>query len=79
MCQNAAFGGNGLTFSLILHFETIPNSKKLQTTTEMWPLTVSQMTNFKLFQTERVSRRKIKFNENGSKFSKKFSKSFPKG
>ena len=27
-----------LTHSLILHFETVPNSKKLQTTTEMWLL-----------------------------------------
>ena len=26
------------THSLILHFETVPNSKKLQTTTEMWLL-----------------------------------------
>ena len=25
-----------LTHSLIHHFETVPNSKKLQTTTEMW-------------------------------------------
>ena len=28
----------GLTHSLIHHFETVPNSKKLQTTTEMWLL-----------------------------------------
>ena len=27
-----------LTHSLIHHFETVPNSKKLQTTTEMWLL-----------------------------------------
>ena len=27
-----------LTHSLTHHFETIPNSKKLQTTTEMWLL-----------------------------------------
>ena len=27
-----------LTHSLVHHFETIPNSKKLQTTTEMWLL-----------------------------------------
>ena len=27
-----------LTHSLINHFETVPNSKKLQTTTEMWLL-----------------------------------------
>ena len=29
---------NPLTHSLINHFETVPNSKKLQTTTEMWLL-----------------------------------------
>ena len=29
---------NNLTYSLILHFETIQNSEKLQTTTEMWLL-----------------------------------------
>ena len=28
--------GKVLTCSLILHFEIVPNSKKLQTTTEMW-------------------------------------------
>ena len=27
-----------LTYSIIHHFETVPNSKKLQTTTEMWLL-----------------------------------------
>ena len=27
-----------LTHSLIHHFDTVPNSKKLQTTTEMWLL-----------------------------------------
>ena len=27
-----------LKLSLIHHFETVPNSKKLQTTTEMWLL-----------------------------------------
>ena len=27
-----------LTHSLVVHFETVPNSKKLQTTTEMWLL-----------------------------------------
>ena len=27
-----------LTHNLIQHFETVPNSKKLQTTTEMWLL-----------------------------------------
>ena len=27
-----------LTHSLIHHFETVPNSKKLQTTTELWLL-----------------------------------------
>ena len=31
-------GCNCLTHSLIHHFETVPNSKKLQTTTEMWLL-----------------------------------------
>ena len=30
--------GGELTHSLIHHFEAIPNSKKLQTTTEMWLL-----------------------------------------
>ena len=25
-----------LTHTLLLHFETVPNSKKLQTATEMW-------------------------------------------
>ena len=29
---------NPLTHSIILHFETVPNLKKLQTTTEMWLL-----------------------------------------
>ena len=28
----------GLTHSLIHHFETVPNSKRLQKTTEMWLL-----------------------------------------
>ena len=32
------WGANALTNSLIQHFETTPNSKKLQTTTEMWLL-----------------------------------------
>ena len=30
--------GDILTHSLIHHFDTIPNSKKLQTSTEMWLL-----------------------------------------
>ena len=33
-------------------------------------LTLSQTTNFGLFQTKRVCRRKFYFDENGSKFSK---------
>ena len=28
----------GVTHSLLCHFETVPNSKKLQMTTEMWLL-----------------------------------------
>ena len=36
-CKNA-HPVHGLTHSLIHHFEVIPNSKKLQTTTEMWLL-----------------------------------------
>ena len=31
-----------LTYFLIFHFQTVPNSKKLQTSTEMWLLTLSQ-------------------------------------
>ena len=31
-----------LTHSLLCHFETVPNSKKLQTRTELWLLTLSQ-------------------------------------
>ena len=45
-----------LTYSLILHFETVPNSNKLQTTTEMLLLTLSQTTNLRRFQTESVCR-----------------------
>ena len=48
-----------LTHSLIHHFETVPNSKKLQTTTEMWLLTLSQTTKFRLFQNERVCKRQF--------------------
>ena len=36
--QKVSLCGNGLTHSLINHFETVPKSKKLQTTTEMWLL-----------------------------------------
>ena len=32
-----------VTHSLIQHFETVPNSKKLQTTTEMWLLKDSKI------------------------------------
>ena len=40
-------------------FWVVPNSKKLQTTTEMWLLTLSQTTNFRLLKTERVRRRQF--------------------
>ena len=33
-------------------------------------LTLSQTTNFRLFQTKRIGRRQFKFDENGRKFSK---------
>ena len=36
MCTICDLNTNGLTRSLIHHFENVPNSKKLQTTTEMW-------------------------------------------
>ena len=41
-------------------------------------LTLSQTTNFRLFKTERVSRRQLKFNENGRKFSKQVEKTVGK-
>ena len=36
--KKKVFDGIPLTHSLIHHFETVPNSMKLQTTTEMWLL-----------------------------------------
>ena len=39
-------GKDNLTHSLIHHFETVPNSKKLQTTTEMWLVTLYQTIKF---------------------------------
>ena len=48
-----------LTHSLIHHFETVPNSKNLQTSTKVWLLTLSQTPNFGLFQAERVYRRQF--------------------
>ena len=51
-----------ISASLMHHFETVPNSKKLQRTTEKWllkDLTLSQTTCYRLFQTERVCRRQF--------------------
>ena len=42
-------------------------------------ITLSQMTNFKLFQIERVYRRQFKFIENGRKFSKRVENTVGKG
>ena len=42
------------------------------------PLTLSQMTNFGLFQTERVCRQ-LKFDENGRKFFKRVENTVEKG
>ena len=36
--KNSGSRGQGLTHSLVHHFETVPNSKKLQMTVEMWLL-----------------------------------------
>ena len=41
--------------------------------------TLSQMTNFKCFQTERVCRRQFNFDENGRKFSKRVENTVEKG
>ena len=37
---NLSFGKGLSTRSLLHHIENVPNSKKLQTTTEMWLLTL---------------------------------------
>ena len=42
-------------------------------------LTLSQMTNFRPFKTERVCRRRVKFDENGERFSKKAENNVTKG
>ena len=42
-------------------------------------LNLSQTTNFRLFQTERVCRRQFKFDENGGKFSKRVENTVGKG
>ena len=42
-------------------------------------LTLSQTTNFRLFQTERVCRQQFRFNENGRKFSKQVENTVGKG
>ena len=42
-------------------------------------LTLSQTTNFRLFQTERVCRRQFQFDENGRKFSKRVKNTVEKG
>ena len=69
----------GLTHSLIHDFETIPNSKKLQTATEMWLLTHYQTTNFRLFQLKEFADDNFKFGENGRKLSKLVENTVGKG
>ena len=46
---------------------------------KMSPLTLSQTTNFRLFQVERVCRRQFNFVENGRKFFKKVENTVGKG
>ena len=56
--------------SITYHSETIPNSKKLQTTTEIWLLTHYQTTDFRLFQLKEFADDNFEFDENGKKLSK---------
>ena len=79
--QNTALCG--LTHSLIHHFETIPNSTKLRTTTEMWLLRVlNPLPDKKILDWSKLKEIEddiFKFDENSRKFSKRVENTVGKG